>query len=138
MPGAFGNLHVAQRWRATSRGGRCDRDLVGPGASTRNTDGRGALNVQHVCDKVAYGDSQMAPETALQARVVLRAAEDIAHQLPEDCAAAHELHHAGGHRCAQKRSAVETTDDPRGEFQFRRKRSFYPHWVFFGAAFGER
>src|SRR5713101_4133376 len=67
----------------------------------------GSIEIQDAGDEFADGDPQVAPKPPLQAGVILRAAEEIAHQLPEDRAAPQELHHARGHRAAQERSAIE-------------------------------
>src|SRR6266481_9074261 len=80
----------------------------------------------------------MAPESPLQAGVILRAAEQIAHQLPEHRAAAQELNHARRDRTAQERSAIKTPHDARREFQFSAKSSLYPRRVLLRATFGER
>src|SRR5438876_66853 len=76
-----------------------------------------AVEVQHASDEIADGDAQVAPEAALQAGIVLSAAEEIAHQLPENRAASDELHHARGYGGSEKRAAIETADDARGKFQ---------------------
>src|SRR5713226_9642743 len=43
----------------------------------------GPVETQDAGDEFADGDPQMAPESPLQAGVILRAAEQITHQLPE-------------------------------------------------------
>src|SRR5260221_5106497 len=80
----------------------------------------------------------MAPESPLQAGVILRPAEEIAHQLPEHRTAPHKLHHPRGNRTSQKRSAVETPHDARRKLQFRAKGSFYPCRILFRATLRER
>src|SRR2546427_1673539 len=80
----------------------------------------------------------MAPESPLQAGVILRAAEQIAHQLPEHRAAGQELNHARRDCTAQERSAIKTPHDARREFQFSAKSSLYPRRVLLRATFGER
>src|SRR5260370_4563970 len=79
----------------------------------------------------------MAPKSPLQAGVILRAAEEISHQLPEYRAAAHELNHASGDRAAQEGSTIETPHNPRREFQFGAKGCLHPCGVFLRAAFRE-
>src|SRR5258708_309776 len=80
----------------------------------------------------------MAPEPALQAGVILRAAEKVTHELPEYRAAPEELHHARGHRGAQERTAIEAAHNARGKFELRRKRGLHARWIFFWAAFRKR
>src|SRR5260370_1266406 len=79
----------------------------------------------------------MAPKSPLQAGVILRAAEEIPHQLPEYWAAAHELNHASGDRAAQEGSTIETPHNARREFQFGAKGCLHPCGVFLRAAFRE-
>src|SRR5260370_7838467 len=80
----------------------------------------------------------MAPKSPLQAGVILRAAEEIPHQLPEYRAAAHELNHASGDRAAQEGSTIETPHNARREFQFRTKGCLHPSRVLLRAAFRHR
>src|SRR6266436_8814744 len=109
------------------------------GGSRAGHDGLGgSIQIQDAGDKFADGDPQVAPESALQAGVILRAAEQIAHQLPEHRAAAQELNHARRDRTAQERSAIKTPHDARREFQFSAKSSLYPRRVLLRATFGER
>src|SRR5204862_2653059 len=74
----------------------------------------------------------------LQTGVILRTAEEIAHQLPEDRAAAHKLHHARCYRAAQERSAIKPPNDARREFQFGAESSLHPGRIFLRASRGER
>ena len=97
-----------------------------------------AVDVQHAGDEIADGDSQMTPEAALQAGIILRAAEEVAHQLTENRAAADELHHARRYRIPQERPAVKAPDDARGKFQFAGEGRFDPGGIFFRAALRER
>src|SRR2546429_5045801 len=76
-----------------------------------------AVEVQHASDEIADGDAQVAPEAALQAGIVLSAAEEIAHQLPENRAASDELHHARGYGGFEKKDAIEKAGDARGQIQ---------------------
>src|SRR5216110_2797734 len=109
------------------------------GGSRAGHDGLGgSIQIQDAGDKFANGDPQVAPESALQAGVILRAAEQIAHQLPEHRAAAQELNHASGHRAAEERSAIEAPHDARREFQFGAESSLHPSRVLFRAAFCKR
>src|ERR1017187_8389325 len=85
------------------------------GAAMRG--GGGAFEIQHAGDEVAHRDSQVSPEAVFEAGLALRAAENIAHQLAENRAAAHELHHAGGDCRAQERAAIETSHDAGREFE---------------------
>src|SRR5258707_669852 len=80
----------------------------------------------------------MAPEPALQAGVILRAAEKVAHELPEYGTAPQELHHARGHRGPQERTAIEAAHNARGKFELRRKRGLHARRIFFRAAFRKR
>src|SRR5216684_4991776 len=91
---------------------------VAGGSRPRYAGPGGPVEVQDAGDELADRDSQMAPKPALQTGVILRAAEEIAHQLPEYRAAAHELHHARGDRAAQKGAAIESPHDARRELQF--------------------
>src|SRR2546429_6457750 len=85
-----------------------------------------AVEVQHASDEIADGDAQVAPEAALQAGIVLSAAEEVAHQLPENRAASDELHHARGYGGSQKKNAQEKEGGGRGEIQPRRGRGPFP------------
>src|SRR5205823_3954521 len=82
---------------------------------------RGAVEVQHACDEIADGNAQMAPEAALQAGIILGAAEKVAHQLAEHGVAPDELHHARGDRASKERAAIEAPHDARGKFQLAGK-----------------
>ncbi len=95
------------------------------------------VEVQDGRNKFADGNSQMAPQAAFEAGVILAAAEEVTDQLPENRAAAHELHHARSDGGAQTRAAIKTPYDARGKFQFRGKRGANPGGIFFGASFGE-
>src|SRR5256884_7508576 len=97
-----------------------------------------AVEVQHASDEIADGDAQVAPEAALQAGIVLSAAEEVAHQLPENRAASDELHHARGYGGSEKRAAIETADDARGKFQLGRECGLDPGRIFLRAALRQR
>src|SRR5271163_1940194 len=94
------------------------RLLVSRCAAARNLRCSGTLEIQDAGDEFAHGDAQVAPEAAFKAGVVLRAAEKIAHQLPKNGAAVHELDHVRGYSGAEERTAVEAAHDARSEFQF--------------------
>src|SRR6266851_4057780 len=79
----------------------------------------------------------MAPESPLQAGVILCAAEEIAHQLPKHRAAAQELNHARGDRTSQEGATIETPHDARSELQFGAESSLHPSRVLLRAAFGQ-
>src|SRR5216683_1693113 len=111
---------------------------VGRGSRARHAGPRRAIEVQDAGDELADGDPQVAPESPLQAGVILRAAEQIAHQLPEHRAAAQELNHARRDRTAEERSTIETPHDACRKLQFGAESSLYPRWVLLGAAFSER
>src|SRR5260370_30361248 len=91
---------------------------IARGSRARQAGCGGSIEVQDAGDELADGDPQMAPESPLQAGVILRAAEQVAHQLPEHRAAAQELHHPRRDPTAQERSAIETPHDARREPQF--------------------
>src|SRR2546430_10877818 len=93
-----------------------------------------AVEVQHASDEIADGDAQVAPEAALQAGIVLSAAEEVAHQLPENRAASDELHHARGYGGFEKRDAVEKAGEGGGQIPPRRGRGLVPAPMFFPAA----
>src|SRR5712664_1912610 len=111
---------------------------VARGSRARHAGPCRAIEVQDAGDELADGDPQVAPESPLQAGVILRAAEQIAHQLPEHRAAPQELHHARRNRTTQDRSAIKTPHDARRELQFGAEGSFHPSRVLLRAALGER
>src|SRR4029077_17291448 len=110
---------------------------VARGSCTGHAGPGGPVEVQDAGDELADGDSQVAPKPALQTGVILRAAKEIAHKLPEYRPAAHELHHARGDRAAQEGAAIEPPHDARRELQFGAEGSLYPSRVLFRAAFRE-
>src|SRR5258708_12221632 len=93
------------------------------------------VNTEDAGDELAQRETQMAPKAAFQARVILRSAEKVAHQLPEYRAAPEKLHHARGHRRPQERAAIETAHDARGKFDLRREPTLHPRRTFFWPAF---
>ena len=79
----------------------------------------------------------MSDDSLLERGVVLSAAENVGHDLAENCAAAEELHHASGDRGTEKRSAIKAANDARSEFKFAGKRSADPIGVHLRMAFGD-
>src|SRR5258708_4875108 len=129
LAGDLGAVSVAMiRWTSYTPAFRCSRrpyhyiattgrkaqlSSIARGSHTgRACPGR-AIEAQDAGDEFADGDPQMAPESPLQAGVILRAAEQVAHQLPEHRAAPQELNHARRNRAAKERSAIETPHDAR-------------------------
>src|SRR5260370_2576164 len=126
------HVYIAKTNRKEQRSSiaRCARPRhAGPG---------GPIETQNAGDEFADGDSEVPPESPLQAGVILRAAEEIAHQLPEHRTAPHELHHPRGHRAPQKRSSIETPHDACRELQLRAESSLHPGRVLLRTAFGKR
>src|SRR5260370_17032137 len=74
----------------------------------------------------------------LQAGVMLRPAEEIAHQLPEHRDAPHELHHARRNCAPQERPSIETPHDARRELQLRAESSLHPSRILLRAALSKR
>src|SRR5207247_3683907 len=93
------------------------RGLTCQHVAWRDGDRRGRLEIQDAGDKIAHGDSQLAPQAPLEAAVVLHATEKITHQLTKDGAAAEELDHARGHSASEKLAAIESADNPRGKLE---------------------
>src|ERR1700739_3713526 len=79
----------------------------------------------------------MAHDALFERGVVLRAAENIGHDLAEDGAAAKELHHASGDCGAEESAAIDAAHDARGEYEFARKSSADPVSVHLRIAFGD-
>src|ERR1700688_1695002 len=52
--------------------------LVGASSGTRGRNSHGTVEVQHRRNKFADGDPEVSPQTALQASVILAAAEEVA------------------------------------------------------------
>src|SRR5713226_3196420 len=98
----------------------------------------GGIEAQHAGDKFAHGDPQVAPESPFQAGVILRAAEQIAHQFPEHRAAPQELNHARGDRAAEKGATIKTPHNACRKLQLRGEGSLHPSRVLLRAAFGKR
>src|SRR6267143_2952087 len=95
-----------------------------------------SIKIEDAGNAFAQGDAEVAPQPPLEAGIILSAAEEIAHQLAEDRAAAQELHHARRDRASQKRPAIKPAHNTRRKFEFRRKRSLHPRGIFFRAACG--
>src|ERR1700719_1681625 len=106
-------------------------------SGTRGGNSHGAFEGQDGRNKFADGNSKVSPQAALQAGVILAAAEEVANQLAENRAAAHQLHNAGSNGGAQNRATIKTAHDARSKFQFGRKRGADPGWIFFGATLGQ-
>src|SRR5438105_4527826 len=79
----------------------------------------------------------MAYDALLERGIVLRAAENIGHNLAENRAAAEELHHARGDGGTEECATVKAAHDARGEFQFTRKSRANPVGVHLRIAFGD-
>src|SRR6266404_1857886 len=107
-------------------------------ACPRHAGPGGPIEAQDAGDEFANRDAQMPPQPPLQAGVILRSAEEIAHQLPEHRAAPHELHHARGNRAPQKRSSIEAPHDACRELQLRAESSLHPSRILLRAALSER
>src|SRR5260370_40335778 len=110
---------------------------VAGGSRARRGGPRRSIEVQDAGDELANRDPQMSPESPLQAGVILRPAEEVAHQLPEHRTASHELHHARGDRTAQERATIEPPHDACRELQFGAESSLHPSRVLLRAAFGK-
>src|SRR5690242_10853768 len=91
--------------------------LVASGSRAGHAGPGGPVQAQHTGNEFTDGDPQVPPKSPFQARVILRTAEQVAHQLSEHWAAPHELHHARRNRAAKKRSTIEPTHNARREFQ---------------------
>src|SRR6266567_8726928 len=111
---------------------------VASGSRARHTRAGRRIQIQDAGDEFADGDAEVAPEPALQAGIILRAAEEVAHQLPEHRAAPYELNHARGDRTPQKGAAIETPHDARRELEFGGESGLDPRGVLLRAALGER
>src|SRR6266568_2286176 len=114
------------------------RSSVASGSRAGHARAGRRIQIQDAGDEFADGDAEVAPESALQARVILRAAEKVAHQLPEYRAAPYELNHARSDRTAQEGATIETPHDTRGKFEFGRKSGLDPRGILLRAALGER
>src|SRR5215470_5313442 len=79
----------------------------------------------------------MADDALLERSVVLRAAENVGHELAENGAAAQELDHARSDRGAEEGAAVEAADNACGEFEFAGERGAYPVGIHLRIAFGD-
>src|SRR5208337_2595867 len=110
--------------------------LVGGGGDGGEFGG-GTIEIEDAGDELTERAAEMAEDALLKRGVILRAAEQVGEKLAEDGVALEELHHARGDGAAEERSAVETADEARGEFEFGGKRGFDTRGIFFGAAFGE-
>src|SRR5713101_566227 len=154
LAGDLGAVSVAMiRWTSYTPAFRCSRrpyhyiattgrkaqlSSIARGSHTGHACPGRAIEAQDAGDEFADGDPQMAPESPLQAGVILRAAEQVAHQLPEHRAAPQELNHARRNRTTQERSAIKTPHDARRELQFGAESSLHPRRVLLRTAFGKR
>src|SRR5712691_1680388 len=111
---------------------------IAGGSGSGYTRPRRAIEIQHAGNELAERDAEVAPQSPLEAGIVLRAAEEVAHQLPEDGAAAQELNHAGRDRAPQEGAAIEPPHDSRREFQFGGEGGPHPSGILFRAAFRDR
>src|ERR1700733_14216840 len=80
------------------------------------------------------GDAQLSPQAALQAAIILRAAEDVANQITKCGRVIHQLHHARGDGAAEEISAKHFSGNVGGEFQVRGESSSQFRWIKFGLA----
>src|SRR5580765_8378454 len=85
--------------------------LISGGSRARHARSCRSIEIEHARDEFAKRDAEVAPQPSFQAGIILRAAEKVAHQLPEDRAAAQELHHARRDRASQKRPAIKPAHD---------------------------
>src|SRR6266852_7661415 len=92
--------------------------LIAGDAAAGELSRRRAFQVEDAGDKVAEGDTEVAPEAALEAGVILGTAEQVAHQLAKHGPTAHELNQPCRDRSPQECPAIEATDDLRGKLQF--------------------
>src|SRR5216683_2020046 len=132
--------HLAKRLGCTPKVKDPGREfaLIRAGSAARNVRGRWPLDIEDAANEFAQRDAEMAPKPPLQAGVVLRAAEEVAHPLPENRAASQELHHAGRDRAPQEGAAIEPPHDARCEFQFGGEGGPHPGGILFRAAFRDR
>src|SRR5713101_5902814 len=115
-----------------------ERSSIARCARPRHAGPGGPIETQNARDKYTNRDAQMPPESPLQAGVILRPAEEIAHQLTKHRAAPHELHHARGHGAPQERSPVESPHDACRELQLRAESSLHPSRILLRAPLSER
>src|SRR6266850_3949100 len=81
--------------------------LIPGGSCARHARSGGSIEIEHAGDEFAQGDAEVSPQPPFQARIILGAAEEVAHQLPEDRAAAQELHHTRRDRASEKRPPIK-------------------------------
>src|SRR5258708_1724385 len=132
--------HLAKRLGCTPNAKDRGREfaLIRAGSAARNVRGRWPLDIEDAANEFAQRDAEMAPQSPLQAGVVLRAAEEVAHQLPENRAASQKLHHPRGDSCAQEGAAIKAPHDARRKLELRRKCRSHARRIFFRAAFRQR
>src|SRR5215469_1745861 len=79
----------------------------------------------------------MTYDALLERSVILRAAENVGHELAENGAAAHELHHASGDGGAEEGAAIKAAHDARGKFELTRESGADPVGVPLRVSFGD-
>src|SRR5215470_11272672 len=79
----------------------------------------------------------MTDHALLEGGVVLGAAENVGHELPENGTATHELNHARGYGGAKKAAAVKPPYDPRCKLELAGESGSYPIGVHLGIALGD-
>src|SRR5260370_1949551 len=126
------NNYIAKRGRKASL------NSIARGSRAWHAGPAGAIEAQHAGDEFAHGDTEVAPQSAFQTGVILRAAEEIAHQFPEHWAAPQELNHARGDRAAEKGATIEAPHNARRKLQLGAESSLHPSRVLLRAAFRER
>src|SRR5260370_5032455 len=115
-----------------------ERSSVASGSRAGHTRAGRRIEIQDAGDEFADGDAKVAPEPALQAGIILRPAEEVAHQLPEHRAAPYELNHARGDRTAQEGATIETPHHAPPNFEFARKSNLDPRGILLRTALRER
>src|SRR6266481_6077910 len=130
MPATCEYLHgeILRKQRNCSVSGGSRASYARPGRS---------VEIEHAGDEFAQGDAEVAPQAPLQGGIILGAAEEVAHQLAEDRAAAQELHHPRRDRASQKRAAIKPPHDARRKFELCGERSLHPRGIFFRAPGGQ-
>src|ERR1700691_3389857 len=88
--------------------------------------------------KLHERNAELVPQAALQAAIILRAAEDLADQIAECRRVAQHLHHSSGDRSTQKVAAKYPSRDLGGEFQIGGKSRPQPLGIGLRLAFHQR
>src|SRR5260370_9931408 len=138
-PGRARTIHDAPgqtaRLHTKGKGSGMDSELIRAVSAARIVRGRRPLDIEDTANEFAQRDAEMAPKPPLQAGVVLRAAEKVAHQLPENRAASQKLHHPRRYCRAQEGAAVKAPHDARCKLELRRKCRPHARRICFRAAF---